>query len=88
MSAAIEAVLPFWLDRPDDEAMQIAQAASRAGLTGLWIGEMATFDAFALATAVGALAPGMRLKLGPLPISVRTPVGIAFGAGSVAALTG
>lgn len=88
MSAAIEAVLPFWLDRPDTEALQIAQAASRAGLTGLWIGEMATFDSFALATAVGTRAPGLRLKLGPLPISVRTPAGIAFGAGSVAALTG
>ena len=84
----IEAVLPFWLDRPDGEALQIAQAASRAGLTGLWIGEMATFDAFALATAVGIGTPGLRLKLGPLPISVRTPAGIAFGAGSVAALTG
>jgi probable F420-dependent oxidoreductase len=88
VSAPIEAVLPFWLDRPDGEALQIAQAAGRAGLTGLWIGEMATFDAFALATAVGTRTPALRLKLGPLPISVRTPAAIAFGAGSVAALTG
>jgi probable F420-dependent oxidoreductase len=88
VSAPIEAVLPFWLDRPDEEAVQIAQAASAAGLSSLWIGEMATFDSFALATAVGTRAPGLRLKLGPLPISVRTPAAIAFGAGSVAALTG
>jgi len=86
--AAVEAVLPFWLDRPDEEAVQIAQAAGQAGLTGLWIGEMATFDAFALATAIGTSAPGLRLNVGPLPISVRTPAAIALGASSVAALTG
>jgi probable F420-dependent oxidoreductase len=84
----IEAVLPFWLDRPDLEAVEIADAASTAGLDGLWIGEMATFDAFALATAVGARAPGLGLRVGPLPVSVRTPVSIALGASSIAALTG
>ncbi|WP_366516142.1 LLM class F420-dependent oxidoreductase [Mycobacterium sp.] len=84
----MEAVLPFWLDRPDLEAVQIAESASQAGLTGLWIGEMASFDAFALASVIGTRAPGLRLKLGPLPISVRTPAAIALGASSVASLTG
>jgi probable F420-dependent oxidoreductase len=88
VSARIEATLPFWLDRPDVEAVQIAEAVSEVGLTGLWIGEMTTFDAFALATAIGVRTPGLRLKLGPLPISVRTPVAIALGASSVASLTG
>lgn len=88
MRRPIEAVLPFWLDRPDQEALPIAEAASEAGLTGLWIGEMASFDAFALATAVGMRTPGLRLRLGPLPISVRTPVAVALGASSVASLTG
>jgi probable F420-dependent oxidoreductase len=88
VSPRIEAALPFWLDRPNEEAMRIAQAADQAGLGGLWIGEMANYDAFALATAVGVRASGLRLKLGPLPISVRTPVAIALGASSVAALTG
>lgn len=88
MRAPIEAVLPFWLDRPDEEAVQIAEAASAAGLNGLWIGEMATFDAFALATAIGLRSPGLGLRVGPLPISVRTPVGVALGASSVASLTG
>jgi len=68
--------------------VQIARAASQAGLPGLWIGEMASFDAFALATSIGTSAPGLRLNVGPLPISVRTPVAIALGASSVAALTG
>jgi probable F420-dependent oxidoreductase len=88
MRGRIEAAMPFWLDRPDLEAVQIAQAASDAGLTGLWIGEMASFDAFALATAIGLRTPGLQLKVGPLPISVRTPVAVALGASSVASLTG
>jgi len=86
--APIEAVLPFWLDRPDEEALDIATAADHVGLTGLWIGEMASFDAFALATAVGMRAPELRLNVGPLPISVRNPAAIALGASSVATLTG
>lgn len=88
MRGRIEAALPFWLDRPDIEAVQIAQTASDVGLTGLWIGEMASFDAFALATAIGLRTPGMQLKVGPLPISVRTPVAVALGASSVVSLTG
>ena len=80
--------MPFWLDRPDEEALQIAEAASEAGLTALWIGEMATFDAFALATAIGMRTPGLGLRVGPLPISARSPVAVALGASSVASLTG
>ena len=57
MRSPIEAVLPFWLDQPDLEAMEIAEAVAVAGIGGLWIGEMATFDAFALATAIGIRAP-------------------------------
>ena len=68
MSRRIEGVLPFWLDRPDAEALDIALAVRRAGLDTLWIGEMATYDALALATAVGVRAPDLRLKVGPLAI--------------------
>lgn len=88
MRSPIEAVLPFWLDRPDLEAIEIAEAVHAAGIDGLWIGEMATFDAFALATAIGARAPGLGLRVGPLPISVRTPASIALGASTVAGVTG
>lgn len=88
MSRRAEAALPFWLDRPDDEVLEIALEVQRVGLGTLWIGEMATFDAIALGTAVGDRAPGLRLQLGPLAIGVRSPVAIALGAGSVASLTG
>jgi probable F420-dependent oxidoreductase len=84
----LEVALPFWLDRPDREAMDVAQAASDAGFGALWIGEMATYDAFALATAVGLRAPGMPLKIGPLAVGVRGPVALALGVSSVASLTG
>ncbi|OBA80048.1 LLM class F420-dependent oxidoreductase [Mycobacterium sp. 1164966.3] len=84
----IEVALPFWLDRPDDEAMDVALAASETGCAAVWVGEMATFDAFALATAIGLRAPGMPLKIGPLAVGVRGPVTLALGVSSVASLTG
>jgi probable F420-dependent oxidoreductase len=88
VSRQVEGVLPFWLDRPDEEALDIALEVERAGLGTLWIGEMATFDAVALATAIGHRAPGLRLKVGPLPVGVRSPVSMALAASSVATLTG
>jgi probable F420-dependent oxidoreductase len=84
----LEVALPFWLDRPDDEAMEVALAACDAGFDAVWIGEMATYDAFALATAVGLRAPDMTLKIGPLAVGVRSPVTLALGVSTVASLTG
>jgi probable F420-dependent oxidoreductase len=88
VSGRIEAVLPFWLDRPDEEALDVARTAGEVGLDGLWIGEMATYDAFALAAAVGHRVPGLPLKVGPLAVGVRSPVAVALGISSVASLTG
>lgn len=84
----VEGVLPYWLDRPDEEALEIATEVERAGLDALWIGELATFDAVALATAIGQRTAGLRLKLGPLAVGVRSPVALAFAVSSVATLTG
>ena len=80
--------IPFWLDRPDEEAVEIARAADRAGIQSVWVGEMASFDAFALATAIGLQTERARLKVGPLAIGVRSPVAIALGVSSVATLVG
>ena len=79
-------VTPFWLDRPDGEAVDIALEADRAGFGMLWIGEMATFDAFALATAIGLRTDQIGLRIGPLPIGVRSPAGLALGTSTVAGL--
>jgi probable F420-dependent oxidoreductase len=81
-------VMPFWLDRPDDEAVEIALAAEQAGIETIWIGELVSFDAFALATAIGLRTRRARLKIGPLAIGVRSPVAIALGVASVATLIG
>jgi probable F420-dependent oxidoreductase len=87
-NARVEAVLPFWLDRPDEEALDIARTVGDAALDALWIGEMVTYDAFALATAIGHRVPGLSLRLGPLAVGVRSPVTLALGVSSVASLTG
>ncbi len=88
MSGRLGVVMPFWLDRPDREAVEIAVAAERAGIERVWVGEMAAFDAFALATAVGLQTQRTRLTVGPLAIAVRSPVAIALGVASVATLSG
>jgi probable F420-dependent oxidoreductase len=84
----LQVVAPFWLDRPQLEAVEIAVEAMRNGFATMWLGEMATFDAFALATAVGLRAPGLGLKVGPLAVGVRSPVALALGLASVSTLTG
>jgi probable F420-dependent oxidoreductase len=81
-------VLPYWLDRPASEALEIARAAEALGYRELWIGEMATFDAFALGAAIARDTRGIALTLGPLALGVRSPVALALGAASVSELGG
>ncbi len=81
-------VTPLWQDRPCAENLEIAINADRLGFSELWIGEMATYDTFALATAVGLQTQQIALTLGPLAVSVRTPMTMALGIASVADLTG
>jgi probable F420-dependent oxidoreductase len=86
-SGANAVVLPFWLSAPASEALEIAREADRLGYPELWIGEMATFDAFALGAAI-ARDTRIGLTLGPLALGVRSPVALALGAGSVSELGG
>ncbi|HUQ61139.1 LLM class F420-dependent oxidoreductase [Lentzea sp.] len=86
--STVGVVTPFWLDRPPLEALDIAVAADEAGFGTVWIGEMATFDAFALATAVGLRTSAISLKIGPLAVGVRSPVALALGLSTVATTTG
>lgn len=81
-------VVPLWQDRPPQENIAIAQLADRLGYEELWIGEMATYDAFALATAIGLSTESIKPNIGPLAVSVRTPMTMAMGAASVSSLTG
>lgn len=81
-------VLPYWQDRPPLEALDVARAADRGGFDELWIGEMATFDAFAIAAAIARETERVPLTIGPLAAGVRDPVAIARGIASVATLAG
>ncbi|WP_433086508.1 LLM class F420-dependent oxidoreductase [Dactylosporangium sp. CA-052675] len=86
---SIEISLGLWQDRPAAEALDTARLAGEHGFPAVWIGEMATYDAFALASAAGPLLPAAtRLVLGPFAVAVRDPMMVAMGAASVAALTG
>jgi probable F420-dependent oxidoreductase len=84
----ISVVTPLWQDQPAMDNVDVALNAETLGFKELWIGEMATFDAFAFATAIGRESGNMALNIGPLAVSVRTPMTMAVGAASVAALTG
>ena len=64
----------------------MAAAADELGFDELWIGEMATYDAFALATAIGTRTSRIALTIGPLAVHVRSPATIAMGVASVANL--
>ncbi|MGJ6963392.1 LLM class F420-dependent oxidoreductase [Streptosporangium sp. G11] len=80
--------LGLWQDRPAEEALLTAGAADELGYDELWVGEMATYDAFALATAIGLSTGRIGLTVGPLAVAVRDPMMIAMGVASVAALVG
>jgi probable F420-dependent oxidoreductase len=80
--------LPFWLDRPAAEAIEIARSADQLGYVELWVGEMATFDAFALAGAIARETTRITLVVGPLAVAVRDPASLALGVSSVAELAG
>lgn len=83
----ISAVVGMWLDRPPEEALHTAVLADRLGFGELWIGETGTWDAFALATAIGLATDKIAMTVGPVPVAVRDPAMIAMGAASVTALT-
>ncbi|WP_433561421.1 LLM class flavin-dependent oxidoreductase [Nocardia sp. CA-151230] len=80
--------LPYWQNREPLDALLVAEAADKLGFHRLWVGEMATFDAFALAAAIGRAPGRIPLCLGPLAVGVRSPATIAMGTATVAALTG
>lgn len=84
----VEVSLGLWQDRPAGEVVETARLADRLGYPAVWVGELATYDAFTLAGHVGRDFGRAELVLGPLAVSVRDPVMIAIGAASVADLTG
>jgi probable F420-dependent oxidoreductase len=78
-------VLGEWLDRPIAADLAVAVEADRLGYEQLWIGEMAKLDAPAMASTVVAATERIEPCLGPLAVTVRSPVQIALAAATVAA---
>jgi probable F420-dependent oxidoreductase len=85
---ALSVSLGLWQDRPAAEVLTTAAIADRLGYGEIWIGEMATFDAFALGAVVAERTSQATLTIGPLAVAVRDPVMIAMGTGSLTELTG
>ncbi len=81
----LSVVLGEWLDRPIDADLAVAIEADRLGYPELWIGEMAKLDAPAMAAAVVARTERIEPCLGPLAVTVRSPVQIALATATVAA---
>jgi hypothetical protein len=75
-------------DAPPLEVLKIATTADRLGYREAWIGEGPTWDAFALATAIGMRTSTIALTAGPVSVHVRDPFSIARGASNAAALAG
>ncbi len=88
MAVELEVSLGLWQDRPPTEVITTAALADALGYRAVWIGEMATWDAFVLGAHVGRSFRHADLVLGPFAVAVRDPAMIAIGAASVAALTG
>jgi len=79
-------VVPFWRDQAPLGSLEVAVNADRLGFPEIWVGEMATFDGFALAGAIARSTARARLVVGPLAIGVRDPAALALGIASVSVL--
>ena len=86
LSPASGVSLGLWQDRDPLESLATARIADELGYPELWVGEMATWDAFALASAIARETRTIELCVGPLATAVRDPMAMAMGVASVAAL--
>lgn len=78
-------VLGQWLDRPLAADLETAILADRLGYGQLWVPEMAKADAPAMAARIAERTERIELVLGPLAVTVRSPVQIAIALQTVAA---
>jgi probable F420-dependent oxidoreductase len=78
--------VPFWYGQPPLQSLEVAVNADRSGFGEVWLGQMATFDAFALGAAVARETEHVSLWVGPLAPAVRDAVSLALGITSVSIL--
>jgi probable F420-dependent oxidoreductase len=80
----LSVVLGQWLDRSLQSDLELALAADRLGFHQLWVPEMAKADAPAMASIIACRTDQIELVLGPLAVTVRSPVQIAIALQTVA----
>jgi probable F420-dependent oxidoreductase len=68
-------------------AVEQARAARERGIEEIWLAEVANGDAYAIAGAVAAGVPGMRIGTAVVPAQTRTPMVHAMAAMSLSQLT-
>jgi probable F420-dependent oxidoreductase len=73
-----------WLDRSLQSDLELALAADRLGYGQLWVPEMAKADSPAMASIIACRTQRIELVLGPLAVTVRSPVQIAIALQTVA----
>lgn len=78
-------VLGQWLDRPIAADIEVAVAAEAVGVHQVWVPEMAKADAPAQAALIAGGTERTEFVLGPLAVTVRSPVQIALALQTVAA---
>jgi probable F420-dependent oxidoreductase len=78
-------VLGQWLDRPLAADLETAVLADGLGYGQLWVPEMAKADSPAMAARIAEHSDRIELVLGPLAVTVRSPVQIAIALQTVAA---
>lgn len=81
----LSVVLGQWLDRSIGADVELAVWADELGYPELWVPEMAKADAPALAALIAGRTERITLTLGPLAVTVRSPVQIAMALATVAA---
>lgn len=78
-------MLGQWLDRSIESDLRLAEWADELGYGQLWVPEMAKVDAPAFAAIAANRTQHIELVLGPLAVTVRSPVQIAMAVTTVAA---
>lgn len=81
----VSVVLGQWLDRSLASDVELAVAADTLGYGQLWVPEMAKADSPAMATLIAGRTERIELVLGPLAVTVRSPVQISLALQTVAA---
>ncbi|MGA7397926.1 MAG: LLM class flavin-dependent oxidoreductase, partial [Solirubrobacterales bacterium] len=70
------------------EALRLGQLAEELGYDSVWVSELASYDAIAVATAIAATTENIRIGTAIVPLTTRTPALHAMGASTFGDVAG